>query len=62
MDFRAGKQPCNEYNPQLESNEHGIWDNQHQCYKCGGVVSFCLNCNRDHHENGYESCVKITTE
>lgn len=58
MNFKDGSQPYNEFQPQLESNEHATWENEHQCYKCGGVVSLCVNCGKDHHKNGYESCIK----
>ena len=56
MNFRDGKQPCNNFDPQIEVNEYAMWENQHQCYKCGGTVSFCLNCHKDHHDGGYETC------
>lgn len=58
--FETGKQPCNNFNPQIEANTYAQWENEHQCYKCGGIVSYCLNCYRDHHENGYETCKKDT--
>lgn len=66
-DFMNGKQPCQNYDPKDE-----VWSgfgNTHQCYapldrpdgpRCGessgGIVSFCLNCNSDHHSGGYETC------
>lgn len=56
FEFEKGKQPCSNFSPQLEENEHAVWPNEHQCYKCGGTVSFCINCSKDHHENGYETC------
>jgi hypothetical protein len=35
----------------------------HECFcgysagkTCGKLVSFCLNCSSDHHEDGYENC------
>ena len=55
--FKIGQQPCNNFIPQLEENEFGIWENRHQCYRCGGIVSFCVNCYRDHHDGGYENCI-----
>jgi hypothetical protein len=56
--FVKGEQPCNDFNPQIEMNEQAMWVNEHQCYKCGGVVSYCVNCGKDHHEDGYENCIK----
>ncbi len=56
MSFIIGKQPCQNFNPQIEANEHAVWENRHQCYRCGGTVSFCENCYYDHHEKGYEAC------
>jgi len=56
-DFTVGQQPCNNFNPQIEYNEYAQWSNRHECYKhCGKTVSFCENCCRDHHEDGYDSC------
>lgn len=57
MSFTEGKQPCDNFRPQLEANEYAVWENRHQCYECGGEVSFCLNCMKDHHDGGYDSCV-----
>jgi len=55
-DFEIGRQPCGNFKPQLDSNGNAMWDNRHECYKCGGLVSFCLNCYKDHHAYGYETC------
>ncbi len=59
-------QPCANFRPSRGSNEHAVWDNEHEClapfdgtHPCadaGGTVSFCENCSRDHHSNGYQSC------
>ncbi|KKM04559.1 hypothetical protein LCGC14_1763000 [marine sediment metagenome] len=57
MDFKEGQQPCQDFKPQIEANEHAMWENRHECYKCSGTVSFCENCYWDHHEGGYEKCV-----
>jgi len=54
--FLKGQQPCENFRPQLERNEYAIWTNRHECYKCGGSVSFCEHCKKDHHANGYETC------
>lgn len=65
MNYRVGKQPCNEYKPQMEANEYHVWENAHQCYgfrqdkngaPCDGTVSFCESCCCDHHSYGYETC------
>lgn len=58
MKYTIGKQPCENFKAQIEGNAYAIWDNEHQCYKCGGIVSFCENCGYDHHANGYETCIK----
>lgn len=55
--FTVGRQPCADFKPQREANEHAVWDNRHECYKgCGLEVSFCETCHYDHHENGYDTC------
>jgi len=54
--FTVGQQPCEKFKGQIEVHEHGAWENRHECYRCGGVVSLCENCRHDHHENGYETC------
>lgn len=59
-EFTMGEQPCERFNQQLDGNEYGAWGNIHECYKCSGKVSFCVNCCRDHHENGYETCKQKT--
>ena len=57
-DFKIGRQPCDNFNPQ-DGSYPGII-NEHSCYKCGILtVSFCLSCNRDHHYRGYDLCDKI---
>ena len=57
MNFKTGKQPCDNFKPATEVNEYASWDNLHECYRCKeGKVSFCDNCNRDHHTNGYDTC------
>ena len=54
--FEIGNQPCDNFKPQIEHHEQGCWTNVHECYKCGGKVSFCMNCHFDHHDGGYETC------
>lgn len=56
--FAIGSQPCDKFTPQ--ETERG--SNRHQCIYCAsgnGVVSFCLNCCRDHHEGGIENCEHV---
>lgn len=57
MSFEKGHQPCQNFIAQREANAHAEWNNEHQCYKCGGLVSFCESCYTDHHYNGYETCI-----
>ena len=57
MGFTEGEQPCQSFMPQIEANKYAIWENRHECYRCGGLVSYCENCHRDHHEGGYETCI-----
>lgn len=54
--FAVGRQPCQEFKPKRDGNGYGEWDNRHECYRCAGLVSFCENCTRDHHADGYETC------
>ena len=51
-DYTTGRQPCQEYTPKMEANEHAMWQNVHECYRCRGTVSFCLKCCKDHHGGG----------
>lgn len=58
-DWEVGKQPCKNFKPQMDGNEHATWANIHECYRCKvGKVSFCENCYRDHHFGGYEKCLQ----
>ena len=62
-DFEKGEQPCNNFD-----GYEAEWGNieRHTCYgytigdrkerRCEKTVSFCKNCNKDHHENGYQNC------
>lgn len=59
-DFREGRQPCDNYDPELEGEG---WANVHECFckdakgeYCSGSVSWCINCSKDHHKGGYETC------
>lgn len=67
--FEIGKQPCDNYDPDIDGNGYGQWENVHECWCdingkgiCGGEVSSCMNCNKDHHAGGYESCKGCTSE
>ena len=53
MDFTIGIQPCDNYAPEIEYHEYGCWGEIHQCYKCGGVVSYCKHCAQYHHDGGF---------
>lgn len=54
--FTVGEQPCQDFKPRLAGNNYAQWDNRHQCYRCGDLVSFCLSCSKDHHAEGYAAC------
>jgi hypothetical protein len=60
VSYDGKDQPCQNYKPQMEGNEHAMWENAHTCYGCAperdSSVSFCVNCYSDHHEGGYASC------
>ena len=58
VDFTAGQQPCQDYNPKPDGNGYGTWANEHSCIYCDSTVSFCLSCHSDHHADGYESCTR----
>lgn len=60
-EFTIGKQPCQNYTPREAdiAAAHGSgMANVHECYHgCDhGRVSFCENCNTDHHAGGWDSC------
>ncbi len=64
--FSIGKQPCANFKAKDELFEGS--GNVHECFapfqhkgpRCAethdGLVSWCVNCNRDHHSHGYETC------
>jgi len=59
--YAIGRQPCQKLHREGEGSYFGA--NVHECYgfgspthECFGTVSFCLNCHRDHHSGGYETC------
>lgn len=53
--FKVGKQPCSKFKSMDE--DYRFSGNVHSCIYCNNkTVSFCENCCKDHHENGYETC------
>lgn len=59
-DFTSRQQPCQKFTPREGYYGPAV----HECYcghavgkNCPKLVSFCENCNRDHHEDGYQNCV-----
>ncbi len=62
--FDMGEQPCDNYRGHLERNEYAVWTNEHQCMFCRGeeVVSWCENCNKDHHQYGWDTCKRLSVE
>jgi hypothetical protein len=63
-DFISGQQPCKNYVAEQDGNEYAVWDNVHECFcghskglHCPFLISFCENCNKDHHEDGYQACI-----
>lgn len=61
MSFQIGQQPCNIIDRQIESNAYAQWANVHECIFCYRIVSFCRNCAHDHHEFGWDTCLRIET-
>lgn len=55
-DYEIGKQPCANFSPQFERSASAMWENVHECPKCGGNRSFCTTCGMDHHMFGWERC------
>ena len=61
--FEVGEQPCASFKAKRDGTIHAEWDNRRECYKgCGKTVSFCESCYRDHHEDGYQSCISTPKE
>ena len=72
MNFTTGRQPCQNFHAKDELfNGSG---NVHECFapfdtkgvpRCaesGGCVSYCDNCLRDHHSDGYETCSPLPAD
>lgn len=61
-DYTIGRQPCVSFTPSIDGNAHAMWANVHECIFCRksgdetSTVSFCTNCSKDHHSDGYETC------
>jgi len=54
--FRVGQQPCQCHIPkQTQGYGYAEYDNRRECPGCSGERSFCLNCSKDHHSNGWET-------
>ena len=53
---RKEEQPCNNFKPASNDEGYETTKYPHQCPICKGWRGFCLNCNKDHHENGWDSC------
>jgi hypothetical protein len=63
MSYDTGKQPCDNFQADMDGNGTERWENRHECYApfdgtrpCDLTVSSCAKCNKDHHEDGYNSC------
>lgn len=54
--FSVGEQPCDNFTPDSDYVRNGY---AHECYKCGGIRVFCVNCHYDHHAGGWEACKNI---
>ena len=68
-EFAQGQQPCERF----VMRDELFGSNRHQCFGpytpsadglglCGGAVSFCDNCTRDHHTGGWDSCPQPRVE
>jgi hypothetical protein len=51
--FETGKQPCDNFKPEDYYSHSGF---THECPYCLKQRVFCMNCLRDHHEDGWENC------
>ena len=71
--YERGNQPCQNLKRTRDSNGYGEWDNVHECYGpwkpdgtriggCSGTVTYCENCHKDHHIDGYETCPQARKE
>jgi len=57
--FTTGEQPCAGFlrgDADVAALGPGNRMNLHQCPKCEGNRAWCDNCQRDHHDGGWETC------
>lgn len=52
--YTVGSQPC-QHLKRGEGSFPGV-PNVHQCPTCWGNRTWCENCCRDHHDNGWDTC------
>ena len=52
-DYTSGDQPCEAFEP--KRNGMSI-RKEHQCPRCDGTRCECVNCDKDHHEGGWDKC------
>jgi hypothetical protein len=50
--FEIGRQPCSHFVPKMDEQR----ENRHECPTCGGLRSYCLMCDYDHHAGGWDTC------
>ena len=53
--FEIGKQPCSDFKPESQYEQMNY---THHCSLCGGERVFCENCFKDHHSDGWGTCIK----
>lgn len=59
-EYETGQQPCSNFKAARDGNSYGEWDNVHSCISCkNSTVSFCDNCHKDHHSEGYDKCERL---
>lgn len=49
-------QPCENFTDPTDSRPEY---NYHECFRCGGIVQWCQNCHKDHHQGGYQTCIAM---
>ena len=57
--YTVGEQPCENFrrsDADVAALGAGNGMDCHQCPICEGNRAHCINCNIDHHDNGWESC------
>lgn len=53
------EQPCeNLKSPNWSDQKYAYTPYIHQCPICEGWRAFCDNCHSDHHQGGWQTCVK----